>query len=106
MRVFFSRTSEGFCPDNIENHSCNPDLIIFGEDKVASQTVKLGPDGIKSALFYDEEYQAILVSEDVKGDAFGIGIVTLLYAVGWIELLPIDWGGPLNRAYWESYGID
>jgi hypothetical protein len=40
----------------------------------------------------------------VKGDAFGIGIVTLFYAVGWFELLPIDWGGPLNRAYWQAYG--
>lgn len=103
--AIFSRKSDGYFPDKIENISYNPDLIIMGEDKIATQTVKLRPDGIKSALFYDEDYSATLASEDVKGDAFGIGIVTLLYAVGWIELLPIDWGGPLNRAYWQSYGI-
>lgn len=103
--AIFSRKSDGYFPDKIENTSYNPDLIILGEDKIAAQTVKLGPDGIKSALFYDEDYWASLASEDVRGDAFGIGIVTILYAVGWIELLPIDWGGPLNRAYWQSYGI-
>ncbi|WP_128983884.1 hypothetical protein [Halarcobacter ebronensis] len=76
--------------------------MILGEDKVATQTVNIGPDGIKSALFYDEDYSASLAIEEVKGDAFGIGIITILYALGWIELLPIQWGGSLNRVYWDA----
>jgi hypothetical protein len=102
--AIFSRHSNDFFPEKISKDICNPDLILMGEDKIATQTVKLGPDGIKSALFYDEDYWASLAVEEVKGDAFGIGITTLLYAVGWIELLPIQWGGPLNSSYWQAYG--
>jgi hypothetical protein len=100
--AIISRSSNGFFPDKVTLDPSNPDLMILGEDRAATQTVNLGPDGIKSALFYDEDYLASLVIEEVKGDAFGIGIVTLLHALGWIELLPIEWGGSLNRAYWDA----
>ncbi len=76
--------------------------MILGEDRVATQTVNLGADGIKSALFYDEDYYVSLALTEVKGGAFGIGIVTLLHALYWIELLPIEWGSPLNLACWDA----
>lgn len=100
--AIISRSSNGFFPNKVTVDSNNPDLMILGEDRVATQTVNLGSDGIKSALFYDEDYWASLAIEEVKGDAFGIGIVTILHALGWIELLPIQWGGSLNRAYWDA----
>ncbi|MEZ8402547.1 MULTISPECIES: DUF6602 domain-containing protein [Vibrio] len=100
--AIISKSSNGFFPDKVMVDPSNPDLMILGEDRVATQTVNLGSDGIKSALFYDEDYWFSLAIEEVKGDAFGIGIVTLLHALGWIELLPIEWGGPLNRAYWDA----
>jgi Domain of unknown function (DUF6602) len=57
--AIFSRHSNGFFPEKNGNDKCNPDLIIMGEDKIATQTVKLGLNGIKSALFYDEDYPPV-----------------------------------------------
>jgi hypothetical protein len=97
-----SRHSSGFFPSEVECDPLNPDLLILGPDYTATQTINLGPDGIKSAIFYDEDHWASLALESVPGDAFGVGIITLLHALNWIELLPMQWAGALNRAYWEA----
>ncbi|MFA0648439.1 hypothetical protein AB4620_22985, partial [Vibrio cyclitrophicus] len=50
--AIISKSSNGFFPDKVMVDPSNPDLMILGEDRVATQTVNLGSDGIKSALFY------------------------------------------------------
>ena len=100
--MIISRYFDGFIPDNIENDNLTPDFLLLGEDHVATQSVKLGPDGIKGALFYDHKHWASLRIETVKSCAFGIGIISLLQALEWIELLPIDWSSTLNEIYWNS----
>lgn len=37
-----------------------PDLMILGSDHIATHTVYMGPDGIKSSLFYDTKFGAPL----------------------------------------------
>lgn len=82
-----------------ERHDFNPDLLVLGPNHIGTQSVVLGPDGIKGALFYDSKYWAGLRVESAEGNAFGLGVVALLQALSWIELLPIDWSETLNTAF-------
>lgn len=77
----------------------NPDLVILGANHIATQSAVLGADGIKGALFYDDKYWSGLRVESASGNAFGLGIVTLLQALSWIELVPIDWTETLNATF-------
>ncbi|WP_236217276.1 DUF6602 domain-containing protein [Pseudomonas rhodesiae] len=79
-----------------------PDLLILGNDHIATQTVNLGADGLKSALFYDNKYWSGLRVEYAPKNAYGLGLVTLLEALSWIELLPIDWTAILNATFFEN----
>lgn len=79
-----------------------PDLLILGNSHLATQTVNLGADGIKSSLFFDTEYGAGLYTEQASENAYGLGLVTLLEALSWVELLPIDWTGTLNVTFFEN----
>ncbi|CRM19809.1 hypothetical protein [Pseudomonas sp. 24 E 13] len=79
-----------------------PDLLILGNSHLATQTVNLGADGIKSSLFFDTEYGAGLYTEQAPENAYGLGLVTLLEALSWVELLPIDWTGTLNVTFFEN----
>jgi len=76
-----------------------PDLLVLGRDHIGTQSVLLGRDGIKGALFFDARYWAGLRIEKTEGQAFGIGIVSLLQALGKIELVPIDWRETLSAAF-------
>jgi hypothetical protein len=97
-----ARRSSGVSPQNLVRDNLTPDLMILGEDYLASQSVVLGPDGIKAALFFDDKFGAPLRLERAKEAAFGIGIISLMQALSWIELRGIDWAGTLNEAYWDS----
>lgn len=79
-----------------------PDMLILGNNYIATQTVNLGADGLKSSLFFDNNYGAGLSAEQVPDNAYGLGLVTLLEALSWIELLPIDWTGTLNATFFEN----
>ena len=79
-----------------------PDAAILGEDHVLPRGWSLGPDGIKCALFHDDRHWAGLETDRLDGEAFGVGILMLLQALSWIELVPIDWAGSLNQAFWNS----
>lgn len=76
-----------------------PDLLVLGKDVLATQSAKLDHDGIKSALFIDPLFQAGLRLEKVDRLAFGLGLVTLLQALSWIRLDPVDWQEALNDAF-------
>lgn len=97
--AIFARNFDSTLRISSDRHILNPDLLVFGSNHIATQSVQLGPDGIKGALFYDSNYWAGLRIEPAQGNAFGIGLVTLLQALNWIELLPIDWSGTLNTAF-------
>jgi hypothetical protein len=86
-------------PTKIELSESTPDLIILGTNHLATQSVILGPDGIKGALFYDSDFWSGLRLESVDKNAWGIGIVLLLQALSMIELVPIDWTHSLNHAF-------
>lgn len=75
---------------------------MLGKSHLATQTVNLGAADIKSSLFCDTEYGAGLYSEQAPENAYGLGLVTLLEALGWVELLPIDWTGKLNVTFFEN----
>lgn len=77
----------------------DPDLLVLGPNNIATQSVMLGPDGVKGALFYDAKYWAGLRVETCAGNAFGLGLVILLQALNWIELVPMDWSGALNSTF-------
>lgn len=79
-----------------------PDLLILGSNHIATQALNLGPDGIKSSLFFDTKYGAGLLAEQAPENAYGLGLVTLLEALSWLELLPIDWTGTLNFTFFEN----
>lgn len=87
-------------PSTSSEHS--PDLLILGNDHIATQTVYLGADGPKSSLFFDGKYGAGLFVESASGNAYGLGLVTLLQALSWTELLPIDWSATLNATFFEN----
>lgn len=80
----------------------SPDLLILGNNHIATQTVYLGADGPKSSLFFDGKYGAGLLAEPASSNAYGLGLVTLLQALSWIELLPIDWSATLNATFFEN----
>ncbi|MCF5167531.1 hypothetical protein GIW45_26725 [Pseudomonas congelans] len=79
-----------------------PDLLILGDSHIATQTVNLGADGIKSSLFFDTKYGTGLYAEQAPTNAYGLGLVTLLEALSWVELLPIDWTSTLNATFFEN----
>lgn len=112
-RQFPSRKNQPFCliiskdcneifSKNIQHDKYTPDLLIMSKDYIATQSINLGPDGIKGALFVDDKFWAGLRIEKVNGLAFGIGMITLMYALSWIELVPIDWSKSLNKVYWAN----
>lgn len=78
-----------------------PDLIIAGADIIATQRDMLGSDGIKGALFADHRNSARICPDLIKGEAFGLGIILLLQALDWIELLPINWTKAANQTYFD-----
>ncbi len=97
--AIFTRTFDPrICISN-QPHALDPDLLVLGSNHIATQSVLLGPDGIKGALFYDSKYWAGLRVEPAAGNAFGLGLVTLLQALSWIELVPIDWAETLNVTF-------
>ncbi|MGX1181562.1 hypothetical protein AB7M31_004630 [Pseudomonas sp. IAP-CY TE4608] len=79
-----------------------PDLMVLGNNHIATQTVNLGADGLKSSLFFDSKYWAGLCVESAPGNAYGLGLVTLLEALSWTELLPIDWAATLNATFYDN----
>lgn len=81
-----------------------PDLLILGNDHIATPTVYMGPDGIHSSLFSDTKFGTPLCREVATGNAYGLGLVILLQALSWIELLPIDWTDTLSDTFWENLG--
>jgi hypothetical protein len=94
-----------FSPDVVLPSSFNeltPDLLVLGNHHIATQTVNLGADGPKSSLFFDSKYWAGLSVESAPGNAYGLGLVTLLEALSWTELLPIDWSATLNATFFEN----
>lgn len=97
--AIFARTFDSGVVISDQKDPLNPDLLVLGPNHIATQSVLLGPDGIKGALFYDGKYWADLRVELAEGNAFGLGLVTLLQALSWIELVPIDWSGTLNAAF-------
>lgn len=76
--------------------------MILGNDHLATPTVYMGPDGIQSSLFYDTKFGAPLCVEPAPANAYGLGLVTLLQALSWIDLLPIDWTGPLSTTFLDN----
>lgn len=58
----------------------------------------LGADGIHSALFHDTKFRSPLCVESATGSAYGLGLVSLLQALSWIQLVPIDWLEVLNAS--------
>lgn len=80
----------------------SPDLMILGNDHIATHTVYMGPDGIKSSLFYDTKFGAPLCVESAPGNAYGLGLVILLQALSWVELLPIDWTEALSSTFFDN----
>lgn len=108
--VVFTKKAE-ILDDNVNPESIvvggehGPDLLILGEDILFTPSVLLGPDGIQSALFFSSSFQPSLRYEPVAGSAMGLGILTLLHAINWIELLPIDYAQVLNGAFADALGL-
>lgn len=73
-----------------------PDLLVLGQNEIATQKINLGPDGIKGALFFDYKHFAPLQKESTNNNSFGISIIMLLQALNKIELVKIDWFEILN----------
>jgi hypothetical protein len=87
-----------------------PDLLILGEDRLFTPSALLGPDGIRSSLFFSSAFQPALRLETVPKSAIGLGILTLLHVIDWMELLPIDYARVLNGAFadvlWGRAALD
>jgi len=79
-----------------------PDLAILGDDLLFNPSELLGADGIKASLFYSSFGFPHLRAEKVEGAAIGLGLLTLLHVIGWMELLPIDYGHLLNACYADA----
>lgn len=97
--VIFTRKWNSKLVIDETNDECTPDLLVLGKNEIASQSVNLGPDGIKGALFIDYDHFANLKIENVNGDSFGISLIMLLQALNKIELLPINWLSILNYEF-------
>lgn len=59
----------------------------------------MGPDGVKASLYYSSFFFPHLRDEQVEGAAIGLGLLTLLHVISWMELLPIDYGQVLNASF-------
>lgn len=92
----FSREFSASAFGDVHRDRLTPDLLVIGQDHLATQPAVLNQDGIKGALFFDDKHYAGVRLETLKGQAYGVGIVTLMQALGWIELVPMDWSGTLN----------
>lgn len=97
--AIFAKSFDPYVAIPSHHQAFNPDLLVLGANHIATQSVMLDADGVKGALFYDEKYWAGLRVEPAAANSFGLGLVTLLQALGWIELLPIDWSGTLNSTF-------
>lgn len=84
------------------NSKHTPDLLVLGENEIATQNIKLGPDGIKGTLFFDFKHFATLNQETVIGNAFGLSLIMLLQALDKIELVNINWVDMLNNELWSN----
>lgn len=100
--AIFAKTFDPIVPIESQHQPLNPDLLVLGPNYIATQSVVLGPDGVKGALFYDDKYWSGLRIESTTGNAFGIGLVTLLQALSWIKLEPIDWSNTLNATFFSN----
>ncbi|WP_235324718.1 DUF6602 domain-containing protein [Pedobacter lusitanus] len=100
--VVFARRYKSRLISSIRPTSLSPDLMILGKDHIGSQTVNLGPDGVKGAIFVDEKCGYPLVEEFNKDCAFGLGIIMLLNALSSIQLEPINWNAFLNNHFSEK----
>lgn len=96
--VFARKYSPDISVHNVQGEHV-PDLMILGNDHIATPTVYMGPDGIQSSLFYDTKFGAPLRVDSAPANAYGLGLVILLQALSWVDLLPIDWMGPLNVTF-------
>lgn len=112
-RTFPPRKNQPFCAvfsrefvpssfGQVQLDGFTPDLFILGQEHLATQSAVLNQDGIKGALFFDDRHDAGIRLETLKGQAYGVGIVTLMQALGWIELVPMDWSDTLNAAHWSA----
>ena len=99
--VFARKYSPDVSVRNVQGDHA-PDLMILGNDHIATHTVYMGPDGVKSSLFYDTKFGAPLCVEPAPANAYGLGLVILLQALSWIDLLPIDWTGPLSTTFLDN----
>ncbi len=79
-----------------------PDLAILGDDLLLTPSALLDADGIKASLFFSSFGYPNLRSETVEGAAIGLGLLTLLHAIGWMELLPIDYGRVLDASFADA----
>ncbi len=79
-----------------------PDVVVLGSSLIMTPTVALEADGFKTSLFYDPADGIALRAERVPQLALALGLTTLLYALNYIELLPINWGSILNDAFWTG----
>ncbi len=95
----FSRHFDPTAVVGMVHDAKTPDLLVLGKGVLATQSALLGPDGIKGALFIDPLFQPGLRLESVDGQAFGLGLVTLLQALSWIRLDPVDWQEALNKSF-------
>ncbi|MBX9296640.1 hypothetical protein K5M33_22880 [Chromobacterium vaccinii] len=100
--AIFTKTFDPSVAIPNKHQPLSPDLLVLGPNHIATQSVVLGPDGIKGSLFYDDKYWAGLRVESAIGNAFGLGLVTLLQALNWIELEPMDWTGTLNATFSQN----
>ncbi|KSW24183.1 MULTISPECIES: DUF6602 domain-containing protein [unclassified Pseudomonas] len=99
--IFARKYSLGVSVHNAQGEH-TPDLLILGNDHIATHTVNMGADGIKSALFYDTKFGSPLCVESAPGNAYGLGLVILLQALSWVRLLPIDWIRALNATFLDN----
>lgn len=97
--MIFTRKWDSSLKIDKTNDECTPDLLVLGENEIASQRINLGPDGIKAALFFDHKHFAPLATENINNNSYGISLIMLLQALDRIELLPINWIDILNDEF-------
>ena len=99
--MIVARKWESALPSDVRKLTNPPDLVVLGETHLMTQRIALDADGIKGALFFDPLHWAPLAIEPVGNVAYGVGLLLLLQALSWIELVPIDWTGSVNAAFWN-----